>query len=347
MRLAPLLVALGWLAGLGVLGGLVWHVGLTALLASVSAVGWWLGPWVGLESVPVLLHTAGWAACFPPRHLAGAFWPLALVRLAGSAINQVTPTATLGGEVVKVLLLEATVPRAMATATVVMDKTSAVLAQSVVLALGAWVLTQRLALPAAVHCGLWLTVGLLALGVGGFVVVQRYGVCSTMLSWLSTDQRGWAGLARWRQQLLPLEAALAATYQTHPGRFGVSVGLHGGAYAFNSLQTWLALRLLLGAQAPSLVDAFLVTSAVAAVEQIGFFVPGGLGTAEAVRVALLVSLGVAPVTGVALGLMARLEWGVWTGVGLLAGGWSMRPWWGGSRGQARASALTSDSPPPW
>jgi hypothetical protein len=97
MRLAPRLVAIGWLAGLGVLGGMVWHVGLTDLLQSVSVVGWWLGPWVMLESVPVVLHTAGWVACFPPRHPTVAFWPLALVRLAGSAINQVTPTATLGG----------------------------------------------------------------------------------------------------------------------------------------------------------------------------------------------------------------------------------------------------------
>jgi hypothetical protein len=224
----------------------------------------------------------------------------------------------------------------MATATVVMDKASATLAQSAVLALGAWALTQRLALPAAVHCGLWLTVGLLTLGVGGLVVVQRYGVCSKLLGWLSAGQRGWAGLERWRQQLLPLEAALAAAYRAHPGRFGLSVGLHGGAYAWNSLQTWLALRLLLGAQA-----------AVAAVEQIGFFVPGGLGTAEAVRVALLASLGVAPVTGVAVGLMARLEWGVWTGVGLLAAGWSMRPWRGRRRVQVRASASPSGPPPPW
>src|SRR6516165_9292577 len=110
MRISHLLVALFLLAGLCLLGEMVWHVGMTDLLTSFGAVGWWMVPWILLESVPVVLHTAGWAVCFPPRHQAVSFWHLALVRLAGSAINQVTPTATLGGELVKVLLLEATVP---------------------------------------------------------------------------------------------------------------------------------------------------------------------------------------------------------------------------------------------
>ena len=346
MRLSHLLVALGWLAGLGVLGGMVWHVGLPALLTSFGAVGWWLVPWVLLESVPVVLHTAGWAACFPARPQAVSFSRLCLVRLAGSAINQVTPTATLGGEVVKVLLLESRVPRAVATATVVIDKASVTLAQSGSLALGTWYLTRRRPLPVAVQRGLGLTLGLLALGVGGFVVVQRYGLGSKLLGWLSAGKRGRARLARWRQQLLPLEAVLAAYYRAHPWRFGLSLGLHGSAFAFNSLQTLLALRLLLGADAPSGADALMVTLAVATLEQVFFFVPGGLGTAEGVRVTLLSTLGVAPGLGLAFGLMARLEGLVWNGFGLLAYTWYTRPWRGRRRVQARASSSTAVPPTP-
>src|SRR3977135_3331208 len=106
MRISHLLVYMFFLAGLLLLGGMVWQVGITDLLTSFRAVGLWIVPWVLLESIPVGLHTAGWAACFHKRHHAVAFWRLFVVRLAGSAINQVTPTATIGGEVVKVLLLE-------------------------------------------------------------------------------------------------------------------------------------------------------------------------------------------------------------------------------------------------
>lgn len=59
MRIGPLLVYVFLLIGLLLLGSRVWQVGLTGLLASFRIVGWWMVPWILLEIVPVLLHTAG------------------------------------------------------------------------------------------------------------------------------------------------------------------------------------------------------------------------------------------------------------------------------------------------
>ena len=59
MRISHLLVYVFFLAGLLLLGGMVWQVGMTALLASFCVVGWWMVLWILLEIVPVLLHTAG------------------------------------------------------------------------------------------------------------------------------------------------------------------------------------------------------------------------------------------------------------------------------------------------
>ncbi len=64
MRISKLIVGLFFLIGLAFLGGMVWHVGLTDLLMSFQAVGFWIVPLFLLESIPILLHTAGWAACF-------------------------------------------------------------------------------------------------------------------------------------------------------------------------------------------------------------------------------------------------------------------------------------------
>src|SRR5215471_19797704 len=106
MRISKLIVWTFFVAGIALLGVMVWQVGIADLLTSFRAVGFWIVPWVLLESIPVVLHTAGWAACFHRRQGSISFWRLLRIRLAGSAINQVTPTATIGGEVVKVLLLE-------------------------------------------------------------------------------------------------------------------------------------------------------------------------------------------------------------------------------------------------
>jgi uncharacterized protein (TIRG00374 family) len=346
MRISHLLVYVFLLAGLLLLGGMVWQVGMTDHLTSFGVVGWWIVPWVLLEIVPVVLHTAGWAACFSKHHQTVSFGRLFIVRLAGSAINQVTPTATIGGEVVKVLLLESTLPRALATATVVIDKASFTLAQICHLALGTLYLTGRLPLPAAVQLGLGFTIGLITLGLVGFVAAQRYGLLSKLLGWLSGFNRGRARLERWRQHLIPLEASMAAYYIAHPWRFGASVGLHFGAFVFSNIQNFLLLRLLLGANAPGLTEAIMVTITVAALDQVFFFVPARLGTFEGVCFTILSTLGVAQVSGLAFGLIARLEGLVWNGFGLLAYVWYTRAGRGLRRVQPMASSSTPAPPTP-
>ena len=110
-----------FIMGVFLLGGIVllgWMVGQVGLrdLSRASRLGLLLVHFFLLEIIPDLLHTAGWAACFQGYQRRLRLWQLYGIRLAGNAINQVTPTATLGGEVVKVLLLQPTLPRAQATA---------------------------------------------------------------------------------------------------------------------------------------------------------------------------------------------------------------------------------------
>jgi uncharacterized protein (TIRG00374 family) len=324
MRTSHLLVYVFLLAGLLLLGGMVWQVGIMDLLASFRVVGWWMVLWISLEIVPVLLHTAGWAACFQKSHHRVSFWRLFIVRLAGSAINQVTPTAMVGGEVVKVLLLESTLPRAQATAAVVIGKASFTMAQIFHLALGTLYLTGRLPLPAEVQLSLGLTIGLIALGLLGFIAVQRYGLLSKFVRWLSGFNIGQARLHRLNLHLIPLEASMAAYYIAHPWRFGLSLFLHFMACAFSNIQNFLLLCLLLGANAPGLADAIIVTITIAALDQVFFFVPGRLGTLEGIRFIILSTFGIAQVYGLAFGLMARLQDLFWNGLGLLAYAWYTR-----------------------
>jgi uncharacterized membrane protein YbhN (UPF0104 family) len=91
------------------------------------------------------------------------------------------------------------------------------------------------------------------------------------------------------------------------------------------------------------MEAIMATIAVAALDQVFFFVPGGLGTFEGVRFTILSSLGVAQVYGLAFGLMARLESLVWNGFGLLAYAWYTRTRHGFHRVQ---HAARSSTPPP-
>jgi glycosyltransferase 2 family protein len=318
MRLSKIVTWVFFLAGLTLLLGMVYQVGLTDLLQSVEAMGLWLFPYLLLKAIPLLIHTAGWAACFSVAQPQPSFWHMALVSRAGGAINQITPTATLGGEMVKVLLLEPMIPRQQGMAAVIIDKATITLSNMLYVTLGALYLTHVLPLSGEIQLGLSMTIGLLFLGLIGFVATQRYGLVSKALLALEWWRIGQGTLQRLRQKLLPLEAHLMAFYTQSPWRFVRSLLLHSIAHACNALKTYILLRLLLGAQAPTLVQAIMVEAGVAALDQIFFFVPGRIGTLEGARFLVLSTFGVAQVYGLAFGLIARIEQLFWSGIGMIA-----------------------------
>ena len=85
--------------GIGLFAALVAHVGPARLWHDASVLGWGVAWVIAIEGLADFLHTWAWQRCFSPFHRPGAlrlWWP----HLAVAAINFVTPTATLGGEVV-------------------------------------------------------------------------------------------------------------------------------------------------------------------------------------------------------------------------------------------------------
>ena len=99
------------LGGIVLLGWMVGQVGLRDLLASFQIVGFWLVPLFCLRSSLICSIPLVGQPVFQGYQRRLRLWQLYGIRLAGNAINQVTPTATLGGEVVKVLLLQPTLPK--------------------------------------------------------------------------------------------------------------------------------------------------------------------------------------------------------------------------------------------
>jgi uncharacterized protein (TIRG00374 family) len=305
------------LGGLALLGWMMKQVGLTNLIASCQVVGFWMVPYFLLEIIPDFLHTAAWAACFHGHQRRPRVWQLYIIRLAGSAINQVTPTATLGGEVVKVLLLGSLLPRAQAMAAVIIDKASITLAQTLYLAVGFLYALRHLPLPSELQLALSLTISMVLLGLLGFIAFQRYGLLSQLVCQLGRLPFARASLHRVSQRLAPLDAQLMEYYTAHAWRFGGSLLLHFVGFLAAGSKTYILLRLLLGPYAPGWPEAMMAAVVVAALDQMCFLVPARLGTLEGVRVLVLSTVGITQVVGLAFGLIVRLDSLFWNGIGLL------------------------------
>jgi len=107
-------------AGVALFAVLVARIGPSTLAANVGLVGARLVWLVALGAVTVAFDTLGWRWTIHPEHRGIPFATLAGMRLAGDAINYVTPSAAVGGELVRIGLARRYMPATPAVASVVL-----------------------------------------------------------------------------------------------------------------------------------------------------------------------------------------------------------------------------------
>jgi len=302
--------------GLAVLGLTLGKIGLTGLLRDLSTIGWGLVLILLVESGNVLLNTLGWAFGFPAGERTVAFWRLVAMRLAGDSVNYLTPSATVGGELVRIRLLgRLDHTPGLAWASVSVAKVGQTLAQAAFIFLGLGVVLPRLTgLPT------WLALAGGAAGAilvsGGFVWLTGRGFWRTL-----------AGLARrfgverrlpagWGPSGRDLDAALGRLGR---GRTAAALACFVTAWAVGAVEVLLILR---WAGAP--IDwgtALAVETGSVVIDGILFFVPAKVGTQEGGKVLLFSMLGLDPARGLTVGIVRRIRELVYAGLGLAVLAW--------------------------
>src|SRR5580698_1324516 len=113
----------------------------------MALLGWGLIPLILGEGVAEMIHTFGWRQCLsgPLRSL--PWWTLFRIRMAGYAINFLTPTAALGGEVTKGTLLASYHRGPEAASGVLIGKLCFALAHLIFVVLGAVLVLGRVKVP--------------------------------------------------------------------------------------------------------------------------------------------------------------------------------------------------------
>lgn len=285
---------------------LAWRLGMSAVRAGLAHLGWGLALVIGQELVAHLLNAFGWRFAFAPED-ARAFALVELVRLrvVGDAINYVTPTATLGGEVARVAMLDERRSSDVRTVSVIIAKATQTLAQALFV-------TAGLALAVTCWTGLALARPLAwvaGLGVAGVALVMLGG-----RSW-------WAAVsAAWRRAFGP---GVLAFVREHPGRVALSTSMFALGYAWGAFEAYWICRLLRFPVA--VATAFSIEILSITVDAFLFMVPAKIGTQEGGKVAVFTALGLPATAGFAFGVVRHLRELAWAGIGLflcvaLAGG---------------------------
>lgn len=301
--------------GLVLFAVLVHGVGVERLAEDLRRFGWALLGVVAFELVIDACNTAAWRKTLPPAAPVG--YPLLFcVRQAGVAINQLTPTATVGGEVAKAMLLRPRLATVTTGASLVAARMSYALGQAVLVLLGLSAVLARTRDTPDLGFAIVVAFGATVTGTIAFVWLQRRGIFAPLVATARRLGVGRALLDRLHAGSEALDRQLAAYYRERPGAFVGSVLWHVAGQLVGLLQLSFILSAL---GTPTGLATCLALEAFALVlDSAAFLVPGRIGVQEAGRVLVFTTFGFGAATGLAVAVIVRLTQLVVAALGMLA-----------------------------
>lgn len=296
---------------------LLFLVGPQTLMSGARELGWGAVWIVLLGGVEQLFHAAGWWLCFDPRERPG-FAGLFGAHLSGHAVSSLTPSATVGGDVVRGTLLSIPAARSEALAAIPLDRLTYAVVDAVLGVLGAIVLVRVSSdLPAFARIGLVLAVGLVTLGIVIFLLLQRRGRLVTLVTGSRLVRRlaGDALAGRIEGAGRTADDRIASAHAHRSGDLVLSGVAHLLGNAVGAAQMAILLSFTATPfDAHAVLQIFLV---VTALDLTSFFVPGRLGAQEGARMLAMSMVGVSVDLGLLLSLAQRAEQLAWSGAGLI------------------------------
>ena len=305
------------IVGLAALVGIVLHIGLEPILLTVSQLGFLH---LGIILLPMIvvygLEALGWLLTLGSHARKVGFMRVFAIRMAGETVNVTTPTAYMGGEPLKAYLLKRYgVPMVEGLASVITAKTTMTLAQVLFILLGLALAFWIIGDAGHYWVAMLVSVGVLAFGVGLFVLLQRQGIGMGCLGLLRACGIRLAFLEKRESQLWELDGIIRSFYAQRQQTFYAALAIFFLAWLTETLEVYAILYYL-----EVSIDVWTAISIAALTVFIKggtFFIPGSLGAQEGGYTLLLMSFGFSEVTGITFALIRRLREVLWILLGLV------------------------------
>jgi uncharacterized protein (TIRG00374 family) len=316
-------ILLRWLmllGGSGLLFLLLWTTGLHNLYRDVVQQGWAILPFVALTGIENGFHALGSRWCLSRPHRAALpLWRLFLLYQTGYAFNLITPSAEIGGDVARGVVLEKYVPGPEAASAVIINKFTFSIARMAAAAALTGVTIGLFQLSWWEAWGLGLGAALTTLALLAFAFFQARGLLGAVLTWFArvggARSRDWMAL-----HVDELDRRLRAYYRENRRDLFAAILWDLAGFAVGIVQRTYMMRVLVGGAADGAPITLLMGAAVWAIttllDMIFFFVTGGLGVLEGAHKLAFEAVGLPGGKGVALSVVTRLNQLVWILIGV-------------------------------
>jgi putative membrane protein len=295
---------------------MIHQVGLSNILEQLSRLGFNVLIILIPYTMVYLFDTLGWRMTLVGKANEIGFLQLFLARMAGEAINYITPSAYLGGEPVKAYLLQKHgIPLVDGLASVVTAKTVMVISQILFVLLGIGLAFSGQHNDDGLFYAAALVVTLVSLAAAFLVFVQHRGMFTGIL-WLSERLRLPTGFLKRREdKLKDLDATILAFYGQHRSYFLFALLFFFLGWLSGSLEIYLLMHFL--DFSISLRTAISLEAMATVIRAAVFFIPSGLGAQEGGNILLFSSFGFSPVTAMTFSVIRRMREAIWITIGLL------------------------------
>jgi uncharacterized protein (TIRG00374 family) len=263
-----------------------------------------------------LLAAISWKVLLVTRETCPGTVRLFFLRLAGESLNQLTPTASLGGEPFKALRLHSEgVPWQEGTASLVIQKGMMMLSLVVYifmsLALAPFVLLGDLP-----HMGLLGLGAVLLAGAGiAFIIVQRSHPCVSVIKYMKKLSLCPAVLIRKEAELATLDSYLAEFYRSHPDRCIAAFILLVLGWGLHAFEAYMIFTLL--GHPINFGTAICLDGLSMLFTGLGFMIPVSLGVQDGGYILLALGLKLGAPLGAAFTIIRRIREACWLLLGLL------------------------------
>jgi uncharacterized protein (TIRG00374 family) len=239
----------------------------------------WLAP---LILIPYFLtyvaDCLGWSFAFPKKP-GVPFRTLFRIRWAGESLNNIVPSAYIGGEALKVYLLQRRgVAAGIGTASAVVSKTAQTVAQVLLISFASIAFLYVGGDHPGLRAGMLLVFIAGVLIVAGLFWIQRRGLLSVLFTLAHALRLRVAAMETRRARIEEVDRTISGFYRLHPRRFFASTGFYFGGWIFDTLEIYLVSHLL--GMPITWWQALCVEAFTGVAKALGMWVPGSLGVQE-------------------------------------------------------------------
>ncbi len=265
-----------------------------------------------------IVDVLGWLILFP-THIRSriGFFKLYLIRLAGDALNFMTPFADIGGEYIKVKYCSDAfdMPKRSAFVIIFIERTALFISELAFWFVGLLPLCLFLPLGRNIKLTLILTTTIFAGLIALFVTVQKRGFFTFIMSLIKRFKKESELMNAWHTSSQEIDQELQLFYASKDKRWPFSLFLHFLSWVLGGVEMFVIMRFL-GVEA-TLMNAMILESLLQLIRTSSFFIPGHIGVQEGALALVMHSLGFDASIGVAISLIKRFRQIVFVGAGLV------------------------------